>query len=326
MNAPPVPHVPRAPRAPRRRGGFRAVALLLAGLPAVLTGCGAPGGPSDSGDAPSIVVTTNILGDVTREVAGDEAEVTVLMPPGADPHSFGVSAAQAAGLERADLIVHNGMGLEENVLRHVEAAREEGVPTEAVGEAVDPLPYASGDAAGSPDPHFWTDPERMIAATGVIAERIIEEVPGVDADAVRENADAYTALLRELTDWMEEEFATIPPGHRDLVTNHHVFGYLAERFDFRVIGAVIPGGTTLASPGASDLESLSRAIVEADVGAIFVDSSHPDRLARALREESGLDVEIVPLFSESLTAPGEGAGTYEEMMRANTRAIVDGLA
>ncbi|MCE7081813.1 zinc ABC transporter substrate-binding protein AztC [Streptomyces sp. ST2-7A] len=305
----------------------RAVVLpaLLAAATVVLTGCGAPAGSSGAGDTPSIVVTTNILGDVTRAVVGDEAEVTVLMGPGADPHSFGVSAAQAAGLERADLIVHNGMGLEENVLRHVEAAGEEGVPTEAVGEAVDPLPYASGDAAGVPDPHFWTDPERMIAATEVIAERIVEEVPGIDAEAVRGNADAYAELLRELTAWMEEEFATLPPERRALVTNHHVFGYLAERFDFRVIGAVIPGGTTLASPGASDLESLSRAIVEADVGAIFVDSSHPDRLARALREESGLDVEIVPLFSESLTAPGEGAGTYEEMMRANTRAIVDGL-
>ncbi|GAA3867022.1 zinc ABC transporter substrate-binding protein AztC [Streptomyces sedi] len=290
--------------------------LALAALPA----CSGSGG-----DGEGVVVTTNILGDVTREIVGDEAEVTVLMKPDADPHSFGVSARQAAELERAGLVVHNGLGLEEGVARNVAAAEEAGVATLAVAEGTDPLPYASDASEGELDPHFWTDPGRMRTAVELISESVIEHVDGVDADRVRANAEAYAGELDDLETWMTEQFATLPAERRALVTNHHVFGYLADRHDFRVVGAVIPSGTTLASPSASDLESLAEAVRENEVPAIFADSSHPDRLAQVLAEEAGLDVQVVPLHSESLTHEGGGAATYLEMTRANTEAIVSAL-
>ncbi|GHB09167.1 MULTISPECIES: zinc ABC transporter substrate-binding protein AztC [Streptomyces] len=305
----------------RRRGPAR---LLLASLTAVVL-LGASGcGTADPG-RPSVVVTTNILGDITRNIIGDEAEVTVLMQAGADPHSFGVSAPQAASIEQADLVVYNGLGLEENVLRHVEAAEEAGVSTLAVGDAVDPLTYTAGESADEPDPHFWTDPERVGAAVGLIADQVIEHVEGVDRAVVEKNASAYGAQVTGLSSWMRKQFDTIPSERRQLVTNHHVFGYLAQRFGFRIVGAVIPSGTTLASPSASDLTSLATAIETAGVKAIFADSSQPDRLAQVLKHESDIEVDVVPLFSESLTEKGKGAATYLEMMRANTRSITKGL-
>ncbi|MFG2548232.1 zinc ABC transporter substrate-binding protein AztC [Streptomyces sp. NPDC048594] len=314
-----------------RVGAARIRALLVTlvsffALAGTATGCA--GG---DGDRPRVVVTTNILGDITREIVGDEADVSVLMKPNADPHSFGLSAVQAAELENADLVVYNGLGLEENVLRHVAAARESGVATFAAGEAADPLTFHTGreggpdEEAGEPDPHFWTDPQRVRKATGLIANQVAEHVNGVDEKAVRDNAERYDAQLADLTAWMEKSFATVPEDRRALVTNHHVFGYLADRFGFRVIGAVIPSGTTLASPSSSDLRSLTRAMEKAGVRTVFADSSQPTRLAEVLRQEMGGDVDVVPLYSESLTAKGEGAGTYLEMMRANTSAMVEGL-
>lgn len=305
------------PLTPRRTGA--ALALALAG-PFALVAC-APGGDPDGG----VVVTTNILGDITRAVVGDEAEVTVLMKPDADPHSFGVSAQEAATIEDASLVVHNGLGLEEGVLRNVESAEEAGVPALAVGEHVDPLPYTSDESEGEPDPHFWTDPRRVATAVDLIAENVVEEVDGVDADAVRANADAYGAELTTLHEWMTDEFDTIPSGNRKLVTNHHVFGYLADGYGFEVVGAVIPSGTTLASPSASDLSSLAETVEAAGVRAVFADSSQPDRLATVMAEEAGVEIDVIPLFSESLTADDGGAATYLDMMRANTTAIVTGL-
>ncbi|OCC14017.1 zinc ABC transporter substrate-binding protein AztC [Streptomyces sp. PTY087I2] len=311
------------------RTGFRPsrsplalISLLvsLACLSVTLVGC------STNGQGrPTVVVTTNILGDITRNIVGDEADVTVLMKANADPHSFGISAPQAAAIEQADLVVYNGLGLEENVLRHVEAARESGVPTLAVGDSVAPITYVAGESADEPDPHFWTDPKRVSDAVELIAEDLIEHVKGADRSAIERNASAYGAKVSELTRWMRERFDAIPAESRQLVTNHHVFGYLAQRFDFRVVGAVIPSGTTLASPSASDLKSLAGAIEKANVKAIFADSSQPDRLAHVLKNESGIDVRVMKLFSESLTAEGKGAATYLEMMRANTTAIAEGL-
>jgi zinc/manganese transport system substrate-binding protein len=125
---------------------------------------------------------------------------------------------------------------------------------------------------------------------------------------------------------MTASFAAIPADRRNLVTNHHVFGYLADRYDFRVIGAVIPGGTTLASPSASDLRDLVAAIEEAEVSTIFAESSQPDRLVQVLADGADIQVAVVELFTESLTNPGEGADTYLTMMRANTERISTGLS
>ncbi|CAL9409296.1 zinc ABC transporter substrate-binding protein AztC [Streptomyces sp. enrichment culture] len=315
----------------RARVGIARLRHLIAGLLALVTAATATACTTTGDDRPGIVVTTNILGDVTRKVVGGEADVTVLMKPNADPHSFGLSAVQAAELEQADLVVYNGLGLEENVLRHVAAARESGVATFAAGEAADPLAFHTADdggpegEAGQPDPHFWTDPDRVRKVTGLMADQIIKHVDGVDADTIRANAERYAKHLAELTTWMEKSFGRVPADRRVLVTNHHVFGYLADRFGFEVIGAVIPSGTTLASPSSSDLRSLTEAMERAGVRTVFADSSQPGRLAEVLRTETGGGVRVVELHSESLTAEGGGADTYLRMMRANTTAMVAGL-
>ncbi|MEU6130333.1 zinc ABC transporter substrate-binding protein AztC [Saccharopolyspora sp. NPDC047091] len=281
---------------------------------------------TNSAPRAEIVVTTNILGDLTRNVVGDQAEVSVLMRPGADPHSFGISAQQAAEVELAELVVHNGLGLEEGVQRTVDAARGAGVATLPVAERVDPIDYTGDASRGQADPHFWTDPGRVAQAVDLIARQVIEHVDGVDPAVIRANADRYRGEVAVLDAETARRFAALPAERRKLVTNHHVFGYLAQRYDFEVIGAVIPSGTTLASPSAADLADLAGAVRAAGVRAVFADSSQPDRLARALADQAGLDVRVVPLFSESLSPPGGGAATYLEMARANTDAIATGLA
>ncbi|WKG02901.1 zinc ABC transporter substrate-binding protein AztC [Mycolicibacterium sp. HK-90] len=299
---------------------MRAKLWVTALVAALITACG---GQGSSDGALEIVVTTTILGDVVSEIAGDTADVKVLMKPNADPHSAAISAQDAAQLTESDLVIYNGLGLEEAMQRHVDAAAENGVPTLPVGERVDPLQF-SADEHGGPDPHFWTDPQRMVLAVDAIAERLTE-LPGIDSAAVSANADRYRDELRTLSKNMADRFAVIPPERRKLVTNHHVLGYLADRFGFSVVGAVIPSGTTLASPSASDLESLAGAIRQAGVPAIFADSSQPDRLARVLAEQSGVHVHVVSLYSESLSEPGTEADSYLGMMRANTESIATNL-
>ncbi|PFG29622.1 zinc/manganese transport system substrate-binding protein [Paramicrobacterium agarici] len=285
-----------------------------------LVGCA----DASASDDVQIVVTTNILGDVVEQVAGDEAHVTTLMKPNADPHSFEISAQEGALLRNADLVVSNGLGLEEGLQQHLDSAAEAGTELFAAGDAIDVLPYSTGDADGAPDPHFWTDPARMIDVVDAL-ETELAAVSGIDAGTIAANAESYRTDLSQLDADMTDAFDAIGEKNRALVTNHHVFGYLADRFDFRVVGAVIPGGTTLAAPSAADLRDLADAIDEAGVPTIFAESSQPDRLVQALASEVGVDVAVVELFTESLTEPGEGAATYLTMMRANTERIAEGL-
>ncbi|MTE24441.1 zinc ABC transporter substrate-binding protein AztC [Microbacterium sp. ZXX196] len=303
--------------------GIRRAAAIVAGalaLPAALAGCGA----AAAGDDPQIQVTTNILGDVGTRIAGDEATVTTLMKPNADPHSFEISAQEASRLHDADLVVSNGLGLEEGVEQHLVAAAEAGAHRFVAGDHIEVVAYSSEDAQG-PDPHFWTDPARMVDVVDALEEEVAA-LDGIDPAAIADNADAYRAELADLDDEMSAAFSAIPAEARQLVTNHHVFGYLAERFDFTVVGAAVPGGTTLASPSAADLADLAGAIEEAGVATIFADSSQPERLIEVLASEAGIDVGVTPLFTESLAEPGETGDTYLSMMRANTERIAHGLA
>jgi zinc/manganese transport system substrate-binding protein len=169
------------------------------------------------------------------------------------------------------------------------------------------------------------DPERMIAGVDAMETSLTEQLPQ-HTDQISANAEAYRDQLRELSTSMAERFSSLPPDRRALVTNHHVLGYLAQRYGLTVVGAVVPSGTTLASPAPSDLQSLAGAIRDAGVTTIFVDTSQPDRLARALASQSGLDVDVVSLYSESLDEPGSEAGTYLDMMTTNTDTIIAGLS
>ena len=294
----------------------------LAAVVLVILGAAACSATND--DRPTVVVSTNILGDVVSSVVGDEARVVTLMKPNADPHSFEISAQDGALLRSADLVVSNGLGLEEGLQQHLDAAAAERVPTFVAGDAVDVLDYRDGDAAGTPDSHFWTDPTRMIDVVTAL-EPVLSGLDGVDPDRIAAQTAEYTARLTELDRAMATTFDAIPRDRRALVTNHHVFGYLADRYDFDVVGTVIPGGTTLAAPSASDLSDLVDALERTGVPAVFAESSAPDRLVRALADEADLEVRVVELFSESLTEPGGGAPDYPTMMRANADRIADGL-
>ncbi|MFC3399093.1 metal ABC transporter solute-binding protein, Zn/Mn family [Microbacterium amylolyticum] len=219
---------------------FRLAAATTAASALILAGC-APA--TLSSDRPHLVVTTNILGDVVSEVAGDAADVTVLMRPNADPHSFEISAQEAAMLADADLLVSNGLGLEENVELHLATAASAGAMRFVAGDHIEVIEYASDEASG-PDPHFWTDPGRIVDVVVALEEQLTA-MPEIDSATIEQNAAAYLAEIEQLDAEMTESFASIPRENRALVTNHHVFGYLADRFDFTTVGTVIPGAQRL---------------------------------------------------------------------------------
>lgn len=319
----------------------------------LLAACGdedSAAGDEASADRPTIVVSTSILGDVVSELVGARADVITIMPPGASPHDFQASARQADEMRRADALVVNGAAFEEGLLDVIEAAERDGVPVHEAIEPVDPIERSGGDPHGDDehedaheeqhddegahgddghddsgqDPHFFTDPARMAVAAEGIVEFLGAEVDGLDADALGETAQAYLDELQALDAEVEAVLAPVPEHSRVLVTNHEVFGYFAERYDFEVIGTVIPGGSTSDAASARDLAGLAAVIEDEGVPAVFADTSSADDLARTLAAEVG-DVEVVELFSESLGEDGSGGETYLEMMRTNAERIAEAL-
>jgi zinc/manganese transport system substrate-binding protein len=290
------------------------IGTLIVGLVfSVISGCDAGSGKDGT---ITVVATTSIWGDVAARVVGPDGEVVTLIPRGADAHDYQASPQQAASLREADLVVVNGLGLEEGLQEALSAAATDGANVLGIAPLLDPRPL--GDGA---DPHVWFDPSRVAEAAQLIATRLVEIDPEVDWAA---RADAYGVELDELDVEIETILGVVEPERRKLVTNHDSLGYFADRYGFQVVGVVIPGGSTLSQPSSAQLAELVSRIEEEAVPAIFAETSSPTDLAEAVAAETD-GVAVVELHTESLGAPDSTTGTLLGMLWANAERIADAL-
>jgi zinc/manganese transport system substrate-binding protein len=165
----------------------------------------------------------------------------------------------------------------------------------------------------------------MEVATQAIADFLTENLDGIDASVVAANTADYLEQLTALDERIAAAVGALPSERRVLVTSHEVFGYFAERYDFTVVGTVVPSGSTADGSSAGALAELADVIRDQDVPAIFSDTSSSDELAQTLAAEVGA-VEVIALYSESLGAADSDGATYIEMMQANADRITDALA
>jgi zinc/manganese transport system substrate-binding protein len=341
--------------------------ILAIATPAVLliTGCVATSEPTDDVLAvPSeqssnlvVVVSNSILGSVVADILvcaeGDSSAMTVLMPLGTDPHDFQPSSAQVALMVGADLVIANGLGLEQGLEGGFDAARTDGARVLEVAEFVDPLlwrteeveddhghdddhadevddhagddDHAESEEAhdhGEYDPHFWFDMNRMALAATVMGAELAE----VTGDEIYNTcgAEVQEGIVETEKDVIEI-LEAIPADHRALVTDHEAFSYFAQRYDFTIVGVVIPGGSTLGAADSKALAALVSAIKDNNVPAIFGNASLNPALLEALAAEVGGDVQVVDLLVESLGGPGSHAETYLELMTTNATLIAEAL-
>ncbi|MBT8203462.1 MAG: zinc ABC transporter substrate-binding protein [Acidimicrobiia bacterium] len=289
-------------------------ALLIATL-LVLGSCGSTDSPSDG---PRVVATTTMLGDIVESVVGEAATVETLLPIGTDPHDYRPSAQEVAALVSADLVVANGLELEEGLNDVLENAADDGVTVLRIGELVDPIPFSSDPT--ELDPHVWLDPLRMADAARLIGDALATLDSSADWAA---RAAGYGAELEAADEEIIEILKAVQ--NRQLVTSHDSLSYFADRYDFEVLGVVIPGGSTLADPSSAELAALAEAITAADVAAIFAETTEPSALAEAVAAEVGTSVAVVELYTGSLGEPGSGADTLIGMLTTNARRIADAL-
>ncbi|MFZ8877195.1 MAG: metal ABC transporter substrate-binding protein [Ilumatobacteraceae bacterium] len=325
--------------------------LALAGASALLfAGCSsgtdsiaereAP--PTESSSEPdvNIVATTTIWADIaSRSLCG--LEVASVIPAGADPHTFETSLADRATLEQADLVVANGLALEEGLVDLLATVADGGTPviemTEAVAirdmgddrddehdedhgdEHADDEDHADHDHdhSGS-DPHIWLDPINVASTVNLITEAAIDA--GFDT-SVRACAQDFIDEIEALDTEIADDLSAIPSDRRFLVTNHDALGYFAERYGFEVVGTVIPSLSTLAETNPADLADLAAIIEELDIPTVFSEVQASARDADALADAiPGLTV--VALDTGSLRDTDDD---YLSMMRRNVTAIAEAL-
>jgi ABC-type Zn uptake system ZnuABC Zn-binding protein ZnuA len=276
-----------------------------------------------------VVVTTTILGDVVSIIGGENIDLSVLLPADSDPHTFEPAPRDVAIISEADLLVLNGLGLE--TFLEPLLANAGGTVVVIASDGIEPLEGSheeheeeehQGEEAHEQDPHVWQDPTNVIVWAQNIAAALSENDP-VNADVYQANADAYIEQINELDALIIEQVSMLPAEQRVLVTDHEALGYFAHRYEFEIVGVVVPSVSTVAGPSAQEMAALQQAIKEHRAVAIFIGTSaNPDQVAQ-LAEDLG--IEVVAIYGEALSDPDGPAATYLDMMGFNVAAIVNAL-
>lgn len=305
------------------------VVFAVSGLIAVGCGDGNDQPAGTPADEPVILASTSIWADITSNVACG-LPVASLIPAGADPHSYEPSLRDRELVSGATVVVANGAGLEVTVEGLLDAAIDEGVNVVEVVTHIDLLDGGDDHDEdereddehdgedehdhGDGDPHVWQDPTRIAGALDVIASAIA--AAGLET-CETEYHDELMALDVEITAIL----ADVPAERRLLATSHDSLAYFADRYDFEIVGTVVPSTSTMGETSAGELAELTDLIEDRGVTAIFTDAFESASDAEALAERIGIDV--VPLVTDALT---DDADTYAELMRSNAATIATTLS
>jgi zinc/manganese transport system substrate-binding protein len=285
------------------KGKYILVSMLLALILASTLSCQ----PSSSSPTKSIVVTYSILGSIVKELVGDNATVTVSVPNGLDPHEWEPSAKDIEAINKADLVIENGLGLEGGLEKTLKAARDSGVKFFTASDYITVRHVGSGEGipsgdpdqvVGAADPHLWMDPIAMKSVVNGLASVLMQDLNlDVSSQAV-DLENRLDSLNAEVADTV----AAIPPENRKLVTGHESMGYFAQRYGFKLVGVIIPSLSTQAGVSAANLAALKKAIEDNQVKAIFTELGTSPAVAKVIGDETG--VMVVELTTHALPSDG----------------------
>jgi ABC-type Zn uptake system ZnuABC Zn-binding protein ZnuA len=296
------------------------LAAAVGATAVLVAGCGSDADDGSSADV-NVVASTTQVADIARNVAGDRAGVTGVLPANADPHDYEPRPSDAESVVDADLVLQSGGDLD----LWLDALVESSGTDAAVVTLLDSMNTieGTGEEAGEADPHWWQDPANTVLAVGAIRDALIDADPE-GRDTYEENAAAYTKQLERLDREIAACMKGVPADQRKLVTSHDALGYFADRYDIAVVGAVIPALTTQAQPSAGDTQELIDLIEAEDVNAVFPEAGVNAELEATVAEETGAEIGD-ELWADTLGPEGSTGATYDAAMAHNANALADGF-
>ncbi|MBC7450826.1 MAG: zinc ABC transporter substrate-binding protein [Cytophagales bacterium] len=273
-----------------------------------------------------IVTTTGMIADAVKNLVGDSADVIALMGPGVDPHLYKATKGDLDRLNKADVIVYNGLHLEGKMSEILEKlASKKTVIAMSNGVPVSKLRLLDASAKVY-DPHIWFDVALWNQATDYLANQLISRYPTLKT-TVDIHHSAYSTKLLTLDTETKTAIACIPKTQRVLITAHDAFGYFGKAYDIEVNG--LQGISTVSDFGLNDVTHLVTLISERNIKAVFIETSVSDQSIKAVMDgcrQNGKDVKLGgTLFSDAMGNAGTPEGTYIGMVRKNVETIVSAL-
>lgn len=304
----------------------RVVAISIALVVALVTACSGSDDES-GGDRLRVISTVSPLTSIVESIGGDRIELTGIVPEGVNSHTFEPPPSIARSLADADLIVINGLRLEEPTLELAEANRRDEAVILLLGDsAIDVseqvFDFSFPESGGKPNPHLWTDPLLALRYAELVSEELIS-LDAENADYYRANLETFRDRISDLDAAIEVSVATVAPEQRQLLTYHDSFPYFAQRYGFTVIGAVQP--SNFSEPSPREVARLIEQVKDSGVPAIFGSEVFASDVLETIAEESGARY-VDELRDDDLPGePGDERHSYIGLMVTNLEIMVEAL-
>jgi ABC-type Zn uptake system ZnuABC Zn-binding protein ZnuA len=273
-----------------------------------------------------VATSFSIIEDLVKNVGGNKVQITNFVPRDGDTHSYQPSATDVKALAQAKIVFLNGVGLETWFAKLAKNAGGKAQIVElAKGFNTRKLEEAGHEHEheDETDPHVWWNPSNTIQMVNKI-RNVLSAADKNNQSTYWANAAKYTREIANLDVWAKLEVKKIPALNRKIVTNHDALGYLADRYGFKVVGTVIPGGSTERAPSAKETAELIRVIRREKVKAIFTENTVNVKLAQTIARET--NAKIAPaLYTDALGAIGSSGDTYLKAFRHNIQTLVAAL-
>ena len=286
-----------------------------------------------------VVVTTPMLGEFVKQVAGENITLDILMSPGVNPHTYEPSPLDASKIADADIVFYIGIKYEtSSLLKLIENTASTDTTLIEVGEEIDPIEFKDGEHDhghddhdedghegheghdhGSEDPHFWFDPVRVAMAVEVIKDSLVSLDPA-NSSTYEANADNFISELTDLDAQVKELIESVPEDSRKIVTTHESLGYLEARYGIEVFATIVPSLDSSDEISPSQIAGVIEVIEDNDIKILFVESEAPSVYAETVAAEAGI-IAVTGLNVETL----KDGQTYSDFLISNVTLIVESL-
>jgi ABC-type Zn uptake system ZnuABC Zn-binding protein ZnuA len=296
-----------------------------AGRAAVAT-CGA--GAAVTGRPLRIVTTVAPITSIVANIAGGSgAEIIGLVPEGTNSHTFEPPPSAAEALEKADVVLMNGLALEEPTREMADANVQKGaevceLATLTLPEADWIYDFSFPKEGGKPNPHLWTNPP-MAKKYATYARDVLSRLDPANAELYGKNHDAFVAKIDALDAAIRTATGTVPAGQRKLLTYHDAYAYFAETYGWEVIGAIQP--SSFDEPTPKEIVSLIEQVKATGVPAVFGSEVFPSPVLEQIGKEAGVTYVDVLRDDDLPGAPGDADHSWLALMQFDFVTMIDAL-
>jgi len=270
-------------------------------------------------DKPLVVSTASIFADMAEVIGGNLIEVQSIVPIGGDPHIYEPTPTNAQLVHKADLVLKNGLTFEGWLNELIENSGTKATVT-TITTGIKPI--SSETYENSSDPHAWMDANNGLTYIENIKNALIQLAPQYEQEFTF-NYGLYKQQIEDLDHEISTQIAGIPDSKRILITSHDAFRYYGKRYGIQV--EAVLGTSTDAEVQTSDMVRLNKVIKGSKVPAVFIETTVNPKLLEQLAKDNDIQIGGL-LYSDSIGDKDSPAPTYLDMLRYNTKTIVEALS